>query len=83
MSTTSKPVLAKALTPLQAKIVEMLERQPRQRMDYHEMMHALWPPAQHPKAWRYSSNGGPPGCAMSFGRADCRVRHHGLAGHRK
>ena len=57
------------LTPLQARIVEALKTQPRQRMNYHSLMYALWPPEQHPKAWRYSSNGGPPGCAMAFGRA--------------
>lgn len=57
------------LTPLQAKIVTLLSAQSRRRMNYHALMYALWPPEQHPKAWRNSSNGGPPGCAMAFGRA--------------
>lgn len=36
---------------------------------YHELMRRVFPPEQYPKAWNYSSNGGPPGCAMVFGRA--------------
>jgi len=32
-------------------------------------MEAVFPESDYPNAWRYSCNGGPPGCAMSFGRA--------------
>jgi hypothetical protein len=39
------------------------------RMQYHDLMRAVFPEDQYPKAWRYQSNGGPPGCAMSFGNA--------------
>lgn len=36
---------------------------------YHELMRAVFPEDEYPNAWRYSNNGGPPGCAMAFGRA--------------
>ena len=57
------------MTPLQEKIVNALTAAPHRRMSYHDLMLRLWPPSAHPKAWRYSANGGPPGCAMAFGRA--------------
>lgn len=38
-------------------------------MSYFDLMHAVFPPAQYPRAYRYQSNGGPPGCAMAFGKA--------------
>ena len=37
--------------------------------DYHDLMRAVFPPAEYPRAYRYQANGGPPGCAMAFGRA--------------
>lgn len=37
--------------------------------DYHQTMRDVFPDDQFPRAWRYSSNGGPPGCAMAFNRA--------------
>ncbi len=43
-------------------------------------MYVLWPPAQHPKAWRYSCNGGPHGCAMALGRALNRLSAQKLVG---
>ncbi len=36
---------------------------------YHDMLERVFPRSEYPDAWRYSSNGGPPGCAMTFGRA--------------
>lgn len=36
---------------------------------YDDMLRAVFPEKEYPRAWRYSSNGGPPGCAMAFGRA--------------
>lgn len=38
-------------------------------MRYHELMRKVFPPEKYPKAWNYQSNGGPPGCAMAFGKA--------------
>ena len=66
------------LTPLQKRIVDALKKQHRQRMNYHSLMYELWPPDQHPKAWRHSSNGGPPGCCMAFGRALSQLTKKGL-----
>lgn len=36
---------------------------------YATLMWRVFPEEDYPKAYRYSSNGGPPGCAMAFGRA--------------
>ncbi|NHR04406.1 hypothetical protein HA052_04275 [Chromobacterium haemolyticum] len=40
-----------------------------ERMTYHDLMLAVFPFDEYPKAYRYQSNGGPPGCAMVFGKA--------------
>jgi hypothetical protein len=37
--------------------------------DYQKMLRIVFPADEFPKAHRVSSNGGPPGCAMAFGRA--------------
>ncbi len=37
--------------------------------EYHALMMRCFKPALHPKAWRTSSNGGPPGCVMAFVKA--------------
>lgn len=36
---------------------------------YHALLRAVFPEDTHPRAFRYQRNGGPPGCAMAFGRA--------------
>ena len=66
------------MTPLQEKIVNALTAAPHRRMSYHDLMLRLWPPSAHPKAWRYSANGGPPGCAMAFGRALGQLQRLGV-----
>lgn len=38
-------------------------------LDYHTLLDRVFPPKHFPKARRCSSNGGPPGCAMAFGKA--------------
>ena len=38
-------------------------------MTYYSLMVQCFPFDEYPKAWLYQSNGGPPGCAMAFGRA--------------
>ena len=38
-------------------------------MTYYELMVKCFPLDEYPNSWRYQSNGGPPGCAMAFGRA--------------
>ena len=44
-------------------------------MSYFELRRLVFPRDQFPRAWRYSLNGGPPGCAMAFGKA---LREMGL-----
>jgi len=39
------------------------------RIGYHELINAVFPYEEYPLAWRYSNNGGPPVCAMAFGKA--------------
>ena len=39
------------------------------RIGYHELMRLVFPCDEYPLAWRYSHNGGPPVCAMAFGKA--------------
>jgi hypothetical protein len=41
----------------------------RTRMKYFDLMCDVFPPDEYPRAWRYSHNGGPPGCCMALGRA--------------
>lgn len=36
-------------------------------IDYHVLMDLVFPVADYPRAWRYATGGGPPGCAMAFG----------------
>ena len=48
---------------------ERIKASYRRGIGYSELMRAVFPEEQYPKAWRYQSNGGPPGCAMSFGKA--------------
>lgn len=37
--------------------------------DYWTLIHAVFPDDDYPRAFIYSSNGGPPGCSMAFNRA--------------
>ena len=37
--------------------------------DYHRLMDKCFPADLYPNAFRCSGNGGPPGCAMAFGKA--------------
>lgn len=70
---------ARPLSPLKQRILDALKAAPRKRMNYHDLAEQLWPPAAHPKAWNYSSNGGPHGWAMPLGRALRELREAGLA----
>lgn len=45
---------------------------------YHALMYKLWPRDQFPRAFRHSANGGPPGVAMTFGRALEELRAEGM-----
>lgn len=45
-------------------------------LDYQELMRRCFPEKHFPRAFRCSSNGGPPGCAMAFGKALREMRWH-------
>lgn len=62
MATKPKP------TPLKDRIRNALVAAGG-RTNYHDLMYVVFPGDVYPKAWRYQSNGGPPGCAMAFGKA--------------
>jgi len=68
-----------ALSPLKRRIVDALAKQPRQRMSYYDLGAAMWPPHLCPRAWNYSSNGGPYGWAMPLGKALRELREAGIA----
>ena len=71
--------VVRPLTPLQARIVAALEKMPGRRADWYDLGRMLWPMDKHPRAWNYSSNGGPPGWAMSLSRAVSQLQRAGLA----
>jgi hypothetical protein len=54
-------------TPIEQRIRAALAG--RLRAPYHDLMDAVFPAEQYPRAMRYQSNGGPPGCAMAFNAA--------------
>ena len=39
------------------------------RAGYHSIMRRVWPVAKFPRAYRHSTNGGPSGVAMAYGKA--------------
>ena len=57
--------MSDALKPIRMRIREAYLRDP----NYSAMLREVFPEAHFPKAHRISNNGGPPGCAMAFGRA--------------
>ena len=43
------------MTPLQTKIVAALTAAQNDRLGYNDLMYKVWPPAEHPNAWRYEN----------------------------
>jgi hypothetical protein len=41
----------------------------RHGITYYDLLRITFPEDDYPRAFVYGSNGGPPGCAMAFGRA--------------
>lgn len=35
-------------------------------MPYHDLMRAVFPQEDYPRAFNYQANGGPPGCVLAF-----------------
>lgn len=52
-----------------APLTERMRENHRPGIGYHELMRLCFPEDRYPDAFRRSSNGGPPGCAMAFGQA--------------
>jgi len=50
-------------------LIERVRAAWRAGVGYHDLMREVFPESEYPKAFRYSTNGGPPGCAMAFGKA--------------
>lgn len=71
--------VVRPLTPLQARIVAALEKMPGRRAYWWDLGRMLWPKDKHPRAWNYSSNGGPPGWSMSLSRAVGQLQRAGIA----
>jgi hypothetical protein len=67
------------LTPLKMKIIDALTSSKNGRMHYHDLARKLWPPDKHPRAWNYSSNGGPHAWCMPLGRALRELHTAGIA----
>lgn len=69
--------------PLKERIMSELRRR-RGRMQYHELMRAVFPLDEYPRAFRCAVQGGPPGCAMALGRAlrELGCRDSGMGGER-
>lgn len=56
----------------------------RTQAQYHEIMRLVFPREHFPRAFIYQSDGGPPGCAMAFGKALRRIggcRMGGIGSH--
>ena len=53
------------------------------RLTYWQTLHAVFPREQFPNAMRPATKGGPPGCAMAFGRAlrEMGIPDHSPTGH--
>lgn len=45
-------------------------------LTYENLAHIIFPAADYPNAWRYSQNGGPPGCYMALSAALNRLGIH-------
>ena len=52
---------------LHTRILRALAEYPEGKAGYHALMRKVWPADKYPRAYRHSSNGGPPGVAMIFG----------------
>lgn len=58
--------------PIEDRIMAAL-RATDTRIRYEDLAAAVFPWDHMPRAWRYSSNGGPPGCYMALSRALSRL----------
>lgn len=61
---------------LDERIKQAFQASRKRRMRYHDLARAVFPVSEFPKAWRYASHGGPPGCFMALSAA---IRRMGFA----
>ena len=62
------------MKPIKERIKDAL-REHGGRMRYSDLAIAVFPEEEFPRAWNYSSNGGPPGCYMALSAA---IKRHGF-----
>ncbi len=60
-------IIMKAV-PIKQRIMTALQENDG-TLEYQSLLYMCFPREQYPRAYRNSSNGGPPGCAMALGRA--------------
>lgn len=60
--------LKKNKTIIQQRIMDALSDHGG-ALEYEGLLYLVFPPGKYPNAYRHSSTGGPPGCAMALGRA--------------
>jgi len=66
------------ITPLKQRIIDALRTFPEYRTYYKYLMYAVWPEDKYPNALRHSSNGGPAGVCMPFGKALREMEEEGI-----
>lgn len=69
------PRRANSLTKRQQQMLDILKANGG-RMTYQALAYELYPREEYPRAFNYSSNGGPPGCYMAL---STMIRKMGLA----
>ena len=72
MAATSSPPAMPRKPSLEQRIRDAYA----QTRDYRRMLELVFPLPEYPRAWRCSNNGGPPGCAIAFGRALRKMGGH-------
>lgn len=66
---TKKPSGPKPIKQRIAEAYRSLSREGWDRVQYHTILEAVFPREDYPRAHRCATGGGPPGCAVAFGRA--------------
>lgn len=68
------------MTTLKQRVLEAYKA----TRQYHAMMALVWPREKYPRAHRSRIGGGPPACAMPFGRAlrELNATDTGMGGNR-
>lgn len=51
------------------KLKDRIRKHYKREIHYFDLIHACYPEKDYPNAFRRPTQGGPPGCAMAFGKA--------------